>query len=658
MTQAQNRTSLINNDTPIKRLDIVILCGIFLLAGWMRLGRGEIVEYFHDDAMLATLALEMADGEYFPITGILSSTGIPNPPTSVYVMAIPFTLSSDPNFAIQFVMLLNVVGVGVLWLIAHRYFGRQVAIIAGLLYAVNPWAVLFSRKIWAQDLHTPFILLGIFLLVYGFWESRDKNRIIHRLTQVLSIPILLFAFQIHFAAWTLTPIILISLWVGRKHISYLTLGISMILSAIILAPYIIGLTQTLEQDPTRVSDAAERSTATDGLAITADPIIFSLYLSSGIGIETWVAPDQQTGLSNTYPPFTQINAIISALLLIGILAIWQQNRRLLLFLLIWAFLAQAALIPAWTPVYNHYFIPAIPAMLLLSGIGLDFILQKIASHVVKWVVWGIFIVILGMQITTWHTIVNYLERQHIAYPGFTTPIGDLNIIREVGKDSDDVVVISQGMSWNLHHEVAVWDTLLWDEVACVRTMVGDGYAVFPDHSFDVIIAPDAPSNPVNNLYQTTNPIHFDTRDGDNGYTLYQWETPPEWQTVEINPVTNARFDNDVQLVGYALEDDAIYLEWQLPAQNKGADYQYTAQLFDAAGNRIGQLDKTFWHGRHWCTNDKLITWGSLPQHADAVTLKIGMYILGTGRQRGQFFNANVLDELGNPIGQSVDITLK
>lgn len=643
--------------TPFKRRDIMILCTILLIAGWMRLGRGQIVEYFHDDAMLATLAFEMADGEYFPLTGILSSTGIPNPPTSVYVMSIPFSLSSDPNVAIHFVMILNVIGVGLLWVIAHRYFGQHVGIIASLAYAINPWAVLFSRKIWAQDFHTPFILLGILLLLYGFWESSDQNNRKRFLAQALSIPILLFAFQIHFAALALAPIILIALWMGRKRISWIALLISFMLSAVVLAPYVIGLSQTLEQDPTRISDAAGRSSASEGISLTSEPLVDTLYLSSATGLETWIAPDQQDALSATYPPLTRVGILLSVLMLIGVVVTWKTRRQFMLMVLTWAFLPQFALILDWTPVYVHYFIPSIPAMLLLVGIGIGYILQTLAAHhIVRGLVWSLFLIILGVQFIQWHRILDYVDTHHIPYPGFTTPIGDLNNIRNGLREGDDVLIISQGMSWNLHHEVAVWDTLLWDDVRCVRTLIGEGYAVFPDHPFSVMIAPDAPPNPVHNLYQTDAPRHFETRQSDNGYTVFQWDTSPTWTQASIQPIAIASFDNGVQLTGYALEGDMIFLEWRLPNQHKGADYQYSAQLFDADGNRVAQLDKVFWHGRHWCENDKLITWGSLQSHAKATTLSIGMYRLGKGSEEGQFFNANVLDELGNPVGQSVDIS--
>jgi len=252
---------------------------------------------------------------------------------------------------------------------------------------------------------------------------------------------------------------------------------------------------------------------------------------------------------------------------------------------------------------------------------------------------------------------DYLAVNHVSYPGFTTPIVNLNLLRDDLKDSNDVLIISQGMSWNLHHEVAVWDTLLWDEVGCVRTMVGDGYAVFPQQPFDVVIAPDAPSNPVKNLYETDSPTVFDTRAGDKGYILYEWDSPPQWTESTLQLIEPTQFDNNVYLTGYALQDDVIYLEWQLPQQSKGADYQYSAQVFDADGARVGQLDKTFWHGRHWCEGDRLITWGNMPIDGHANMLRVSMYQLGTGRLVGEFFNADVLDELGNPVGQYIEIDL-
>src|SRR5688500_7478994 len=116
----------------VTRRDCIVLVLILFVAALMRFSQPGIVEFFHDDAMLSTLAQEMTAGERFPVTGINSSVGIPNPPPSVYVIALPFAINSNPMFAIYFVMMLNVFGVSLLWLMAHRYFGRTVALVAGL----------------------------------------------------------------------------------------------------------------------------------------------------------------------------------------------------------------------------------------------------------------------------------------------------------------------------------------------------------------------------------------------------------------------------------------------------------------------------------------------------------------------------------------------
>ena len=243
------------------RRDLLSLVLILALATALRFGRSDVVEYFHDDAMLATLALELADGLRFPLTGILSSTGVPNSPVSVYLLAFPFSLSSDPAFVIHTVMLWNVIGATLLWLIARRYGGSRIALIAGLLYAVNPWAILFSRKIWAQELHTPIILFGLLLLLYGYWEShegRRRKRCVY-LAQAFSLPVLLIGFQFHFASWPLLLLIPIVLWLGRERVFAGALFAGITLSLIVILPYSIGLTQTLALDPARISDAFDRT---------------------------------------------------------------------------------------------------------------------------------------------------------------------------------------------------------------------------------------------------------------------------------------------------------------------------------------------------------------------------------------------------------------
>ncbi|HEX2905576.1 MAG TPA: glycosyltransferase family 39 protein, partial [Phototrophicaceae bacterium] len=232
----------------LTRLDALALLLVLLVAALLRLGNPGVVEFLHDEAMLSLLAQDMAAGKGVPLTGIPSSVGVPNPPISVYIMALPYALGADPQAATLFVAALNVIGVGLLWLITYRYLGRLIALIAGLAYAVNPWALLYSRKIWAQDFHTPLVLLTLGLGLYGFGENK-------RWAQVLCLPVLIVALQIHFAAWALLPLYLWLLWLGRKNLSWRVLFLSFALAGLTLVPFLLGLTQTLQADPNRISNA-------------------------------------------------------------------------------------------------------------------------------------------------------------------------------------------------------------------------------------------------------------------------------------------------------------------------------------------------------------------------------------------------------------------
>src|SRR5690606_37232666 len=155
---------------PYARWELALLAAILLLAGALRMGAPGITEFKRDEANLSRLALDLAQGSDFPLLGISSSVGIPNPPISAYLFALPYALDSTPLLATVFVGALNVLAVALTWLLMRRAFDARPALIAALLYAASPWAVLFSRKIWAQDLLPPFVVGAVLLGIMGFRE--------------------------------------------------------------------------------------------------------------------------------------------------------------------------------------------------------------------------------------------------------------------------------------------------------------------------------------------------------------------------------------------------------------------------------------------------------------------------------------------------------
>ncbi|MBI5670388.1 MAG: glycosyltransferase family 39 protein [Chloroflexi bacterium] len=630
--------------TPVTRRDALALLLILLVAALLRLGEPGIVEFRHDEAMLSLLAQDMAAGRTFPLTGIPSSVGIPNPPASVYVMALPYAFGADPQAATLFVAAMNVLGVGLLWLIAHRYVGRTVALVAGLVYAASPWAVLYSRKLWAQDFHTPLVLLAVLLGLHGFVEGK-------RWAQVLCLPVLIFALQIHFAAWALLPVFGVLLWLGRRNVSLPALLVSIVLAVLTLVPFLLGLSQTLQADPNRITSALNRNTAP--LLLTPDALLTTARFATGLGLETVVAPEQMPDLLAQVPPHPALWSLVGVLALLGLIALLAipARRRFAPLLIAWVVVPLLVFSVSWTPVYPHYLIASIPALCLLLGIGVAALLEAVPGKPCRRAgVLTAFAVVVLTQAVWWRGLLRYLDTT--ATPGgFGTPIHYVYAAREALRPFEDVVILTDGVEILYDQEPAIWSAMLRDK-RCVRALTGSGVAVFPAQPFAVLTAPNAPGNPVGGLYETANAQLFPLRPGEGTYRLTTFDHAPAWDGPPLTPLPPTAFSSGIQLTGYTLDENRLYLDWRLPGHVDG-DYHYFGHFLNADGEKIGQRDNMLWPGRYWCKGDRLITWADADIPAETAVLRVGLYTL----DNGAFVNTPVLDTAGNPVGTWLDIPL-
>src|SRR5512135_2751228 len=141
-----------------RTLEIIAVILVLLLAAYLRLNHLDWTEFKLDEAHLSQIAYDMARHGVIPLTGIGSSVGIVNPPLAAWLLAIPYAVSSSPIVATAFIALLNVAAVALCYGLSRRMFAPWsdrawlAALITTLLFAVAPWAVIQSRKVWAQDL--------------------------------------------------------------------------------------------------------------------------------------------------------------------------------------------------------------------------------------------------------------------------------------------------------------------------------------------------------------------------------------------------------------------------------------------------------------------------------------------------------------------------
>lgn len=639
----------------IKKTDWLLLAIILIIGTFLRLSDGAIETHFrYDEARLSQLALEMAHGENFPLLGIESSAGVPNSPMTVYFLAPFFAISSNPLFVVICVALWNVLGVALLWLIAHRYFGRHVGLISALLYAVSPYAIIYSRAIWAQDYHTPIILMGIVTALLGFFEKRYW-------AQIVALPLLFIGFQIHFAAWTLLPIYLFFLWSGRKNIYWSALGLSILLAILTMLPFIIGI----GQQSLGTSDRVELITAilSDGITFRWYPISQVAQLITGIPS---ASTEQATGLMALFEihwlwNFFGILAVMGSLLVFR--PIW---RKFALILLVWAWITLVAFVPIWTGsgVYLHYFIPSIPAFFVLIALAVAWIveiIQRIPQQSIARIVQvGLYafigFILLSQSITTLNQYQAQEDYTFSAETGQTfTPLHYMLDVREVLADYDDVILLGANPHESNYY---VWEPLLYDTASCVRDLLMlDGVIdILPQESFAVVIAPLNPINAnyeVPERYQHDNPIVVPLRDGEDPYIIYPFETAPEWIETPMNDVSAPVFDAGIELTGYYLGDTFIRLQWHV-LETQGNSYQYFVHFLNEDGEKVGQRDGPHYVGQHWCEGDTLITGTLIGLPQETVSLRVGLYTINDD---GGTTPSNLLDAEGQIIGEWVDISL-
>jgi hypothetical protein len=595
----------------ISLYDLLSLGIVLLIAAVLRLAHPLNVIYSQDQADLSTLALDLVEGKSFPLLGIPSSARFPNSPMTVYVVAIPYFISKDPVFVEGFIAIMNVIGVGLVWYLAWRYFNPRVALLAGLAYAINPWAVGYSHDIWAQSYHTPIFLGGLLLGLLGFIDGR-------RWAQVLCLPVLTIAMQIHFAAWLYLPMYLWLVWVGRARVSKKALIASGLLALLTLLPYLLGVVQAYLSENEMIAGVQTLQREVS-LREIIKPSGYMFWLSTGLSRDFLIA----LGV----PVFHWV--LLGGFTLLGIVAFLQLKERwLTVFVFLWAFLHVVFLSLPLISVAPHYFVPTIPALSLLAALGIDWLLRQtsgrfplaqpliMVSLASVFITQAVYIVRAG----------DHISSTYSPAAGGGPPLHYLYPVQEALRQYEDVVLINSGDWIDLsRHGSAVWSSLLRETAVCTRELlVSQNFALIPDGTFAAVFTPGTPTNSLfDDMYRVGSPATFALRPGEDSYEIYAVSQPPVWNGA-LTDIDPALFENGVELNAYTLQPDRVVLSWQLPAA-PSSNYSYQVAFLDSEGEVIEQHWNAFWPRNNWCEDDQLISWLDVAPPRSTATMQIRMF---------------------------------
>lgn len=211
---------------------------IFLSAATFRLTNLDLVEFKGDEAINLYLAARPTFGYSFPPGSTVSSIGLLNPPFLNYLLYPITQINSDPQFVSSFISFINCLTIVLFYLIIKHYYQQPTALIASLLLAFCPWAIVFSRKIWPQDLTLPFFTL----LFLSYQKIRRDKKESWWLVYVITS---LFLIQLHQVNLFFIGLLTLFLLLSKTKLNLVYIGTGLILGFIPLLPYFIYLINNL-----------------------------------------------------------------------------------------------------------------------------------------------------------------------------------------------------------------------------------------------------------------------------------------------------------------------------------------------------------------------------------------------------------------------------
>jgi len=325
-----------------------------------------LIEFKSDEAINLYLAARPLFGYSFAPGATTSSLGVLNPPLLIYLL-FPLTLISlDPKIISGMIGVINAVAIGLFFLILSKYFSKQIAFVSALLLAFSPWQIIFSRKIWAQNLLLPFLVLQLF----SIFKIVNEKKQIYWLLLVSSG---LFLIQIHLATLFFVAIITTPLLfkITKKSLPYIGLGLC--LGILPLVPYIFYEMKHGCPDCTALGSVSEKAQQESFVSFIEKPI----QIMGTSGFYKLFGDDYLT-FRQTFPLAYQTRIVFGSLFLLiplSMVIFWRKYPQFRFFVI------PPLTIPIMYYFFSldnqiHYYISLMPCLALFLGVGFVFFLSK------------------------------------------------------------------------------------------------------------------------------------------------------------------------------------------------------------------------------------------------------------------------------------------
>lgn len=636
---------------------VTLALGLLLRVAWPTLA-----EFKLDEATVVRRAMAIAWRGEFPILGVGSSIGMANLPLTLYLTAIPLRIWDDPVAAVVFIGLLNGLAVIACYGLGKSYFNRSVGGIAAFLFAVNPWAILLARKIWARTI--PLLIVALIVALMALFVRKRRWALVGAFAALAA----LIGLQLEGIAFI--PVLALCLLLFWKEVPLRPLLVGIAILVLALAPY--GIYDALHGWPNLRT--FWNFAHTEKGFFSWDALQYAFILTGSAEIHTMAGTRYEEYLSGL-PRLWWLNSGMMGLLAVALIyAVVQtlrgaKDRRRAFLLLFISFAVPVAMRSrAVEPIPLHYLIVVYPAVFLLIAALIDGGYRAIpiryqpaarALGLLLALLWGVWqLAVLGRLF--------WFMDQYPTTGGYGIP---LKYPRQAALEARrmaegaEVVILSDGAEPAFEERPAVFDALLFRHPH--RLVDGRMSLLVPDAPrVAYIIGPVSPDG------DTFQPVEGRLRgmagvraagvismpDGWE-YRLYLRERNDREDVLEdlLRPSDPPRFANGVVLLSYDLPQTTapgdtleVWLAWWVQVgPPPGSDYHFFVHLLDGEGHLRSQHDGVPLPTPFWRAGDLVLSRFTVPIPSDLPT---GSYRIQAGLYTyPDIQGIPVVDALGNPV---------
>ncbi len=625
-----------------------------LVAAFLRLAWPGIAEFKFDEATVVRSALLFTREVDIPSGFPSSIAGVAQPPFMAFLLSPPFAISRNPAVGVFYLGLLSTVTVYLSYVLAKLLFDLRIGILSASFFALAPWVVFYTRKLWAQNV--PLLTVIMMLSLVAVIRSQRRRWII---VTMLALGALIGLYLGNIVLVAVVGVILLihaPNLIGerfRELVLWAVAGLA--IATVFLLPYLINSIPTILATVTgvsgvegggflffrRLTELARSATGYQFHALVGEqfPEFYDFLPVGDLSIFDLAA----TWLIRLGMAYVLVRSLVESIMM-------RQLSTSYVILAVWLTVPLVAWSLSGLDPQPHRYIMVYPAQhIAMAVLIIDLIdwlsTQRQSLRPVLYTGVALWVTVLGAwQVMAYVGMMRFIDEGNARSGGFDVPA---RVVWETAVQARDlaedqalpIIVYSDGDDPLTEGDAAVWTSVLGDQA--LHLVDGDSLTVMPASGDYVEL----------------------TKNNDRTFTVEQRTAERVDAETEI-----VRFVNGIDLLevevpagriqpGENLDLSLTWQVWGIPPTTE--NYSFTVQLFTDDGIRWGQYDRQFMRTEYWQPSDIIMTEVPLTVSADAPLLDgqtdsgrfyqlvIAMYVFQPG-ELGP--GVDVRDQDGNIIG--------